>query len=115
MEVKLYSPAEVKELLSNMDTIKRFPMICYEKDESNVEEKTTRNLHLYEFEVATDAQGNGFSNTMLDYVFKYARQHECQYITLMAFDDDARSYWEHQGFTLSPHSTEQLKLLFKKL
>lgn len=153
MEVKLYSPAEVKELLSNMDIIKRFPMICYEKDESNiegktpeeimdnaktmeyngewmvftsmnviiglacadVEEKTTRNLHLYEFEVATDAQGNGFSNTMLDYVFKYAREHECQYITLMAFDDDARSYWEHQGFTLSPHSTEQLKLLFKKL
>lgn len=44
MEVKLYSPAEVKELLSNMDTIKRFPMICYEKDESNIEGKTPEEI-----------------------------------------------------------------------
>ena len=153
MEVELCTPAEVKELLSNMDIIKRFPMICYEKDESNiegktpeeimdnaktmeyngewmvftsmnviiglvcatVEDKTTRNLYLYDFEVAIDAQGNGFSNTMLDYVYKYARNHSCEYVTLMAFDDNARSYWEHQGFTLSPRSTEQMKLLFKKL
>lgn len=129
----------MKELLSNMETIKRFPMICYDKVESNiegktaaeimneaktmeydgewmvfrsmgvviglacaaVEDKTTRNLYLYDFEVATDTQGNGFSNTMLDYVYKYARNHGCQYITLMAFDDNAFEYWKHQGFTVS--------------
>ena len=104
MEVELHTTAEVKELLSNMEIIKRFPMICYEKDESRldgktareimdeaktmeyigewivftdmeviiglacvqIEEKKTRNLYLKEFEVATDAQGNGFSNIMLD-------------------------------------------------
>lgn len=153
MEVELYTPAEVKELLSNMETIKRFPMICYDKDESNiegktaaeimneaktmnydgewmvfrsmgvviglacaaVEDKTTRNLYLYDFEVATDAQGNGFSNTMLDYVYKYARQHDCQYITLMAFDDNAFEYWKHQGFRVSPKSNNNIRLLFKKL
>ena len=97
MEVELHTTAEVKELLSNMEIIKRFPMICYEKDESRldgktareivdeaktmeytgkwmvftdmgviiglacaqIEEKKTRNLYLKEFEVATDAQGNG--------------------------------------------------------
>ena len=153
MEVELYTPAEVKELLSNMETIKRFPMICYDKVESNiegktaseimneaktmdydgewmvfrsmgvviglacaaVEDKTTRNLYLYDFEVATDAQGNGFSNTMLDYVYKYARQHDCQYITLMAFDDNAFEYWKHQGFRVSPKSNNNIRLLFKKL
>lgn len=153
MEVELYTPAEVKELLSNMETIKRFPMICYDKDESNiegktpeeimnnaktmeyngewmvfrsmgvviglacaaVEDKTTRNLYLYDFEVATDAQGNGFSNTMLDYVYKYARKHSCEYITLMAFDDNAFEYWKHQGFRVSPKSTNNIRLLFKKL
>jgi len=153
MEVELYTPAEVKELLSNMETIKRFPMICYDKVESNiegktaaeimneaktmnydgewmvfrsmgvviglacatVEDKTTRNLYLYDFEVATDAQGNGFSNTMLDYVYKYARQHDCQYITLMAFDDNAFEYWKHQGFSVSPKSNNNIRLLFKKL
>lgn len=153
MEVELYTPAEVKELLSNMETIKRFPMICYDKDESNiegktaaeimneaktmnydgewmvfrsmgvviglacaaVEDKTTRNLYLYDFEVATDAQGNGFSNTMLDYVYKYARQHDCQYITLMTFDDNAFEYWKHQGFRVSPKSNNNIRLLFKKL
>lgn len=153
MEVELCTPAEVKELLSNMETIKRFPMICYDKVESNiegktaaeimneaktmnydgewmvfrsmgvviglacaaVEDKTTRNLYLYDFEVATDAQGNGFSNTMLDYVYKYARQHDCEYITLMAFDDNAFEYWKHQGFRVSPKSNNNIRLLFKKL
>lgn len=153
MEVELYTPAEVKELLSNMETIKRFPMICYDKVESNiegktaaeimneaktmeyngewmvfrsmgvviglacaaVEDKTTRNLYLYDFEVATDAQGNGFSNTMLDYVYKYARNHSCEYITLMAFDDNAFEYWKHQGFRVSPKSNNNIRLLFKKL
>lgn len=80
-----------------------------------VEDKTTRNLYLYDFEVATDAQGNGFSNTMLDYVYKYARNHGCQYITLMAFDDNAFEYWKHQGFTVSTKSTPQIRLLFKKI
>jgi ribosomal protein S18 acetylase RimI-like enzyme len=80
-----------------------------------VEDKTTRNLYLYDFEVATDAQGNGFSNTMLDYVYKYARQHDCQYITLMAFDDNAFEYWKHQGFRVSPKSNNNIRLLFKKL
>lgn len=153
MEVELHTTAEVKELLSNLEIIKRFPMICYEKDESRldgktaseimdeaktmeytgdwmvftsmgvivglacaqIEDKTTRNLSLKEFEVATDAQGNGFSNIMLDYMFKYARNHGCQYITLMAFDDSAFEYWKHQGFTVSTKSTPQLRLLFKKL
>lgn len=153
MEVELHTTAEVKELLSNMEIIKRFPMICYEKDESRlegktaseimdeaktmeytgewmvftsmgvivglacaqIEEKKTRNLYLKEFEVATDAQGNGFSNIMLDYVFKYARNHGCQYITLMAFDDNAFEYWKHQGFTVSPKSTERVRYLFKKV
>lgn len=150
MEIELYTTADVKELLSNMEIIKRFPMICYEKDESRldgktareimdeaktmeytgewivftdmeviiglacvqIEEKKTRNLYLKEFEVATDAQGNGFSNIMLDYVFKYARQHDCQYITLMAFDDSAFEYWKHQGFTVSTKSIQQ-RLFFK--
>lgn len=150
MEIELYTTADVKELLSNMEIIKRFPMICYEKDESRldgktageimdeaktmeytgewivftdmeviiglacvqIEEKKTRNLYLKEFEVATDAQGNGFSNIMLDYVFKHARQHDCQYITLMAFDDNAFEYWKHQGFTLLTKSIQQ-RLFFK--
>lgn len=150
MEIELYTTADVKELLSNMEIIKRFPMICYEKDESRldgktageimdeaktmeytgewivftdmeviiglacvqIEEKKTRNLYLKEFEVATDAQGNGFSNIMLDYVFKHARQHDCQYITLMAFDDNAFEYWKHQGFTVSTKSIQQ-RLFFK--
>lgn len=153
MEVELHTPAEVKELLSNMEIIKRFPMICYEKDESRIEgkpaeeimdeaktmaykgewmvftsmgvivglacaeieDKKIRNLYLKEFEVATDAQGNGFSNIMLDYVFKYARNHGCQYITLMAFDDSAFEYWKHQGFKVSPKSTDRLRYLFKKV
>ena len=151
MEVELYTTAEVKELFSNMEIIKRFPMICYEKDERRldgktaskimdeaktmeytgewmmftsmgviiglacvqVEEKKTRNLYLKEFEVATDAQGNGFSNIMLEYVFKYARNHGCQYITLMAFDDNAFEYWKHQGFSVSTKSTPQIRLFFK--
>ena len=151
MEVELHTAAEVKELLSDMEIIKRFPMICYEKDESRldgktareimdeaktmeytgewmvfadtgviiglacaqIEEKKTRNLYLKEFEVATDAQGNGFSNIMLGYVFKYARQHDCQYITLTAFDDNAFEYWKHQGFTVSTESILQLRLFFK--
>ena len=151
MEVELHTTAKVKELLSNIEIIKRFPMICYEKDESRldgktareimneaktmeytgewmmftsmgviiglvcvqIEEKKTRNLYLKEFEVATDAQGNGFSNIMLDYVFKYARQHDCQYITLMAFDDSAFEYWKHHGFIVSTESIPQLRLFFK--
>ena len=151
MEVELHTTAEVKEFFSNMEIIKRFPMICYEKDESRlngktareimdeaktmeytgewmvfvdkgvliglacaqIEEKKTRNLYLKEFEVATDAQRNGFSNIMFDYVFKYARQHCCQYITLMAFDDNAFEYWKHQGFTVSTKSIPQLRLFFK--
>ena len=151
MEVELHTTAEVKEFFSNMEIIKRFPMICYEKDESRldgktvreimdeaktmeytgewmvfvdmgviiglacaqIEEKKTRNLYLKEFEVATDAQRNGFSNIMLDYVFKYARQHCCQYITLIAFDDNAFEYWKHQGFTVSTESIPQLRLFFK--
>ena len=144
MEVELHTTAEVKKLLSNLEIIKRFPMICYDKDEeimdeaktmnykgewmvftsmgvivglacAQVEEKKTRNLYLLDFEVATDAQGNGFSNIMLDYVFKYARNHGCQYITLMAFDDSAFEYWKHQGFSVSPKTTPRLRLLFKKL
>lgn len=152
MEVELHTTVEVKELLSNMEIIKRFPMICYEKDESRldgktareimdeaktieyigewivftdmeviiglacvqIEEKKTRNLYLKEFEVATDAQGNGFSNIMLDYVFKYARQHDCQYITLMAFDDNAFEYWKHQGFTLLTKSKMKKSITRKK-
>ena len=151
MEVELHTTAKVKELLSNIEIIKRFPMICYEKDESRldgktareimneaktmehtgewivfidmeviiglacaqIEEKKTRNLYLKEFEVATDAQGNGFSNIMLDYVFKYARQHDCQYITLMAFDDSVFEYWKHHGFIVSTESIPQLRLFFK--
>ena len=150
MEVELYTTADVKELFSNMEIIKRFPMICYEKDESRldgktaseimdeaktmeytgewrmftsmgviiglacvqVEEKKTRNLYLKEFEVATDAQGNRFSNIMLEYVFKYARNHGCQYITLMAFDVNAFEYWKHQGFSVSTKSIQQ-RLFFK--
>lgn len=153
MEVELHTTAEVKELLSNMEIIKRFPMICYEKDESRldgktaseimddakameytdewmvftsmgaiiglacaqIEEKKTRNLYLKEFEVATNAQGNGFSNLMLDYLFKYARNHGCQYIKLIAFDDSAFEYWQHQGFKTSTRSTDRLRCLFKKL
>ena len=152
MEVELYTTAEVKELFSNMEIIKRFPMICYEKDESRldgktareimdeaktmeytgewivftdmeiinglacvqIEEKKTRSLYLKEFEVATDAQGNGFSNIILDYVFKYARQHDCQYITLMAFDDSAFEYWKHQGFTVSTKSKKMKSDIRKK-
>ena len=152
MEVELHTTAKVKELLSNIEIIKRFPMICYEKDESRldgktareimdeaktieyigewivftdmeviiglacvqIEEKKTRNLYLKEFEVATDAQGNGFSNIMLDYVFKYARQHDCQYITLMAFDDNAFEYWKHQGFTLLTKSKMKKSITRKK-
>ena len=78
-----------------------------------IEEKKTRSLYLKEFEVATDAQGNGFSNIILDYVFKYARQHDCQYITLIAFDDSAFEYWKYQGFTVSLESIPQLRLFFK--
>ena len=153
MEVELHTTAEVKKLLSNMEIIKRFPMICYDKEErriegktaeeimdeaktmnykgewmvftsmgvivgltcAQVEEKKTRNLYLLDFEVATDAQGNGFSNIMLDYVFKYARNHGCQYITLMAFDDNAFEYWKHQGFSVSTKTTPRLRLLFKKV
>ena len=44
MEVELHTTAEVKELLSNMEIIKRFPMICYEKDESRLEGKTASEI-----------------------------------------------------------------------
>lgn len=44
MEVELHTTAEVKELLSNMEIIKRFQMICYEKDESRLDGKTASEI-----------------------------------------------------------------------
>ena len=44
MEVELHTTAEVKKLLSNMEIIKRFPMICYDKEESRIEGKTAEEI-----------------------------------------------------------------------
>ena len=103
--IKQYEP-EILAVFIDMEVI--IGLACVQ-----IEEKKTRNLYLKEFEVATDAQGNGFSNIMLEYVFKYARNHGCQYITLMTFDDNAFEYWKHQGFTVSTKSTPQIRLFFK--
>jgi ABC-type glycerol-3-phosphate transport system substrate-binding protein len=110
-------PSAGEYMRPSLEKIEQFMNDCRVDTDAcaEIEDKTTRNLYLKEFEVATDAQGNGFSNIMLDYVFKYARKHDCQYITLMAFDDNAFEYWKHQGFKVSPKSTDRLRYLFKKV
>ena len=68
-----------------------------------------------EFEVAVDAKGNGFSNQMLQYIFKFALKNACIYLVLTAFDNSAYSYWKHQGFSDSDTSDDRCKNLFIRI